>query len=393
LDAAPASKIQENVACLIAGMLYGVPWSDVALIDRVLATAGTNPILLAALKAVLDPVELGSQEAKDQKESYERRRRRKDPTPVPEAVPNPEDVIGVIDSSNVRAFVDVCFRLGGTSWYPDEEVLPGWESVRPPIQMQVVRAAERYLNDYCVVSTAWIDTGEVWYNVTCGYWALRLLTQVAPDILQGLSSDVWYAWMPSVFGDSYMRQDPDPVQVTILKTAYRRAPARFRKLLGRLIDGQNQRAGDVLILDRVAAVWDHDIADLLRSKLVDPRLAPRAFRSVLAVLIQAGDEEAKRIATDQVNAARDVAPAELAKPIEAALELLVSHPSAGWRAVWPVAKVNYEFAERLVGCLALDPYSSATTRVLEGVSEDALADLQIWLFQHHPTQEGGGVPS
>jgi hypothetical protein len=181
-------------------------------------------------------------------------------------------------------------------------------------------------------------------------------------------------------------------QVTILKTAYRRAPARFRELLGRFIDSQNQRAGDVLILDRLAPVWDRKIANLLRRKLMDTHLAPQAFRRILTVLIRAGGEDAWRIATDLVGAARNAPPAEMAKPIEAALELLVSNPSAGWQAVWPVAKARYEFAEYVIGCLARDPYSSVTTRVLEGLSEDALADLQIWLFQHHPRREGDGVP-
>jgi len=89
-------------------------------------------------------------------------------------------------------------------------------------------AGRAYLNGYCVSSTAWMDLSEIWFAVTCGYWALRVLAQVEPRLLDELSGDVWYAWMPSVFGDHYREEVPDDVHTAVLKTAYRLAPARFR---------------------------------------------------------------------------------------------------------------------------------------------------------------------
>jgi hypothetical protein len=179
------------------------------------------------------------------------------------------------------------------------------------------------------------------------------------------------------------------VQVTILKTAYQCAPERFRNLLDRFFDSQNQQRQNVTILDRAVPVWDGEIAELLRGKLVGGRLSTRAYGSVLAVLIQAGDPEAKRIATNLVAGASDTPAEMIARPVQAALELLDHDPTSAWQVVWPVAKSNYAIAENLVGSLAFDPYSSTTTRVLKGLHPDALAAFQIWLFRHHPKQEGG----
>jgi hypothetical protein len=382
LDVAPAGDAQERIGFLIATVLYGVPWSDTESIERVLIVAKANPVLGAALKPVLGPVELGSREAASQKAQFQPSHRRQDPIPVAAPSLNLADLIASIGSGNALVFAEICYRLAGRSWYPRKEVLPGWEKLQPDQQTQIARAAKIYLNDYCVANTSWIDRSEIWSTVTCGYWALRLLTQVVPEVLDQLSDNVWYAWMPSVFGDCYRREIPDDVSTAILKTAYRRSPARFRGLLGRFVDAQNKTAGEVFILDRATPVWDREIADLLRSKLLDDNLSSRAFHRILAALIIAGDAGAVRIATDVVTGGSNAPPDEIEKPIQAALVLLKHDASAAWKIVWPIAQDKAEFAQRLFAHFAVDPYSSDTTRLLGGLGENEMAELQIWLSQH-----------
>jgi len=126
---------------------------------------------------------------------------------------------------------------------------------------------------------------------------------------------------------------------------------------------------------------------LLRAKLQDEKLQPHAYCSVLEALIAAGDEEAAGIARDLVTSAANSAPEAIEKPLQAAFVLLQGDPPRGWEVVWPTCQSNAAFAEALFSRFATDPYSLATTRLVTGVGETELAELQIWLYQHHLKQD------
>jgi hypothetical protein len=380
LDAGPPVGVQETIAALIADLLYRAS-IDSELVQQVLPAARVNPILSAALNPILGYVELHSKDARDQKERYEAERPKPDSTPVPDSAPNLEDLLSLVDSGEKTAFAKICWRLAGDSWYPDDEVLPGWANMQPAVQAQIIRSAQMYLNDYCFASTSWIETGLSWYEVTYGYWALRLLALAAPEVFGKLSDDVWYAWLPSVFDEQRQYDAPDGVEATILKTAYHRSPARFRELLGRVIDAQNKRLLDVSVVDMTTPVWNRAIADLLRAKLGDDQLSPRTFRRVLAALLAAGDAGASQIAIDLVAGATRAHLDEIEKPIYAALGLLNHDPSEGWKVVWPVTQKNTEFAQRLFTHYVVDPHSSEATHLLDGLREDQLAEFLIWLSE------------
>ena len=386
LDTPPNLDTEKAIACQIGHKLSGAPRSDTALIERVLAKAATNPILDGILKPVIAPVALSSEKANEQKASYQRQPQRKDRTAESsEPASDPANLIGTIDSSSVMAFVTICDRLAGTSWCPDEEVLPGWGKVQPALQSQINRSAQMYLNGYCVANTTWIGKGETWHEVTCGNWALRVLTQVDPPGLDSLSADVWYAWMPSVLG-VHTRQDQ--VQVTILRTAYQRHPARFRELVGLFIDKQSRWAGAVLIGDRLKPVWDSEIAKLLRTRLKDDRLSSPAFFRILSILMQAGDAGVGEIAAELLAGSANAPLEKIRKPVELALRLLERNPSEAWAIVWPVANENLAFAKQLIGELAANPYGTRTTHILSGLREDQVADLGGWIDRYWAEREG-----
>ncbi|HEY4359860.1 MAG TPA: hypothetical protein VGN17_02775 [Bryobacteraceae bacterium] len=269
--------------------------------------------------------------------------------------------------------------------------MPSWKQIQPEILAQIVQAATGYLENYRVASTSWIDESEVWFTVICGYWALRLLCQIAPDALGRLNDDVWYAWMPSVLGN---RDGPsDILHPMILKVAYQRAPARFRELLSRFIEAQNKQLGDVPVLNRAVPVWDVEIADLVRTKLIDSGLAPRAFRTVLGALLDAGDEAALKMATDLVGATSSASADHLDRVIQATVELLSRDSSRHWRLVWPILLANPGMATQVFGYFGRDPYSSDTSRFLRGLSEQGLVELRIWLSEHEAMLAGDESPT
>jgi len=391
LETTASNEERERLAFLIAILLYGVPWFDFALIERIFVLATADPILAAALEPVVSPVELDSKEALDQKAQFESRTKSKDDPDPTTAIPNLSGPMAAVDRGEATAFLKICDRLPGTSWSPElpdrpwspeEELLPGWAQLRVAEQSKIILAAEMYLNGCCPTNDSWIDTAAAWYFVFCGYWAFRVLVQMAPKVFDKIALDVWYAWMPSIFGDPYLPGIPDETQTQLLKTAYLRMPTRFCEVLSHFVDAGCKTRAEIFILDRITTVWDDEIAALMLSKLRDDRLNSSVFRQILRPLLEIGDATARQIATDTVECAASGAADELEKPIEAALELLNRDASGAWKVVWPVAEKNMEFAERLLSRFTVDPYSSDTTKLVNGLKESQLAELRVWLSQH-----------
>ena len=365
-------------------LIYGAS-IDSELVQAVLPAARVNPVLSAALNPILGYIEFDSHDARLQKDCYEPVQS-SPAQPLPSTpAPNLDELLLLIDRGEKTAFEKICRRLAGDAEYQDEELLPGWDQLQPEKKTQIIRAAEIYLNGCCVVNTSWIEAGEVWYPVTCGYWALSLLAQTASQVFENLTDEVWHAWMPSAFAEHNQSEDLGEVEAKILKTAYQRAPSQFRKLFGRLIDAQNKCFEDAFVVNASTPVWDREIADLLRTKLADNKLRSRVFRRILAALLNAGDAAAIQIATDRVTGASSAPANEIDKAIEAALALLNHGASAAWKVVWPVVQKNTEFAQRLLTHYAIDPYSSDAARLRDGLQESELAELYIWLSQFATT--------
>lgn len=390
----PAGLEQEKVAFVLAEVtVLPVRRCDAVLQNQVTAAAETIPILAEALK-------WASKHKKElERKLAERNAAIRTPEPDgPQPAPGVDDLIAAGEAdTDATLFQSICYRLAGPDWSPDEELLPGWNDLPAHTRQQIIRAAEAYLTGYRLPTESWIETAQVWYPVTCGYGALRLLAQFARDALVSLSADVWDAWMPAAFGEHFRREPPDGVQAEILKTGYKSAPARFLELLRRFIEVQKRVYGDVFILDKADPVWDRNVADMVRPMLEDQRLTPEAFRHVLAALIRHGDDRAFVVACDLVKGAGNAQATELERPLEAAREMLENDPGGAWQLVWTVAQANLEMSRRLLSRFAVDPYSSATSRLLRGIRERQLADLWLWLSTHQmgqgSEQEEPSVPT
>jgi hypothetical protein len=183
--------------------------------------------------------------------------------------------------------------------------------------------------------------------------------------------------MSSVFGHSYMREEPDGIHLAVLRTAYRNDPVRFRELVAGLIDAQSASTGEIFVLDRLLPIWDTEISVLLMTKLRKGDLAPRAFRSVLTTLLTAGHAEAATIAAEVITGLAETT--ENQKAIEAALGWLENDPLGAWAILCPLLDGNYKFAQSVFSPFARDPFSFSSRKVLKGLQEPQLAQWFIWL--------------
>jgi hypothetical protein len=387
LEEQSSSDVQERIAALIADLLFWALEKQTELFDTVFTSAQGNPILANALRPFMNAVGLGSPEAERQRLDYQVQNQQQDEKAAA-ASPPPQihDLIATFDNKDHTIFGKICFRLGGRSprWdCPDGDVPPGWQSLEPEQQALLLTAAQSYLDGFRVANLVWLRSGEFRSCVGYGWWALLLLSMKAPTVFDSLSDDVWKRWMLSAFGYPAPNSLTDEKHARVIKTAYRRSPKQFLKVLDLLIKVQNKNWGDVFILDRVTPIWDEKVADLLRSWLEDRvTLKPRAFRRLLNCLIKAGDSAARNLATDIVRQVTPTTTADLDKPVMAAFELLEHDPPAAWDLVWPIIQANAAFGKGVLGMLAADPYGSTIAQIGSRLDERQLADLYIWLMRH-----------
>lgn len=379
LEAGPSPSMQAKIASLIAGILRGIPWSDAQLVDRVLEASQTNLHLANAMRPVLAPMSIDSEEA----ELFRRLQREATRIEAPQvSTDNFPNLDLLANSSAPRRFHDICDLC--ERLFPDPkpgEAMPGWNHIGSDLQEKITRAAEEYLSSERVTGSAWNSSGVILSTVIDGYWALRVLAGAAPGVLAGLSEEVWLAWVPSAFGRHYAPEKPDALHTTVLQTAHRKLPERFRAVLAEFVDAQSDGSREPVILDRVPPVWDCGIADVLRSRLTAERLHPLAFRRILASLLEHADAEAITIARSRFSSATEAPQTELDKPVFASLELLASNPPGEWPAIWDMIQRNGEFAQRFFATLAVEPFGHTVSRIIRGLPEESLADMQIWLLQ------------
>jgi hypothetical protein len=385
LDANSSREDQRKLAFLIGDILCTVPWEQIKEFDQVLGIVRQNPLMLEILRPVLGPIEWPSEEAKHLREEFEAERRPKESAPEPDIQSEISEIFAQPSKTAESRFESVCYcLLGGEAitQRPQEEFLPRWTSLPSPLQEHIIDTAAAYITGDCPVKDlAWIRHGHLPYTVMYGFWALRLICGTRPETLQFVSKNLWADWMPCVFGDPYSEGVVDERHEAVLKAAYLSAPNRFLEVANAFIDGQNQYAGSIKILDRLSPVWDQEVGKLLHAKLRDENTRRLAFEEILRALIQHGDGVALQFAVNLVTMIPANADTDVERPLAAAFQLLSADVAGHWPSVWQAIECNEQFESEFFTKLARDPYDPATVHLLAKLSEEHLADVYIRLVK------------
>jgi hypothetical protein len=188
-------------------------------------------MMLDILRPVLGPIEWPSRESSRQKAKYEAEKRKQLPASLPEPGIQIHELLASASGADDRVFESICqFLLGDSAPVQrrDDELLPQWSRLATDLQKRVVNAAATYLNGECPVKDrSWIHFGGLPRQVLYGFWALRLLSVKASAKFASISGEVWWDWMPCVFGDPYSGGAVDECHEAVIKAAYRSAPNRF----------------------------------------------------------------------------------------------------------------------------------------------------------------------
>ena len=398
-------KLQVVLAKLIAKTF---DWRNISELNRVLEACQKNPILAEELAWLIEPVDLDSPEARKMKADYLQRQkvqaRNKNRPPLkPSPVKRITFLLEMCESGKTEAWwrlnMDMTLEPDSTHYGDEREsdltVLPGWRDADTTTRARIVEGGRRYILEQEPRIDEWLGKNTFHRPAFAGYRALRLLFQETPDLISTIPAEIWKKWAPVIV--AYPTSSGDEgreAQRKLVKLAYQHAPKETIETVILLIDKENREHSSIFVADIIKDCWDGRLADALLKKAKDACLEPDCMGSLLGDLIDHGVNEAASFLKSLIPLAVSPEKESRGKAVIAARILMTQAEDAGWSVVWPALQQHREFGHEVISTISHGP-GRRETRIGERLSEDALADLYIWLERHYPhkedpKQDGGG---
>lgn len=347
------------------------------------------------------PVELGSEDAEEQRRLHERfsRWEKEDEEPPSPGPPVPARVVSALDdfeAGDVEAFWHSVYHfmqydergfgsVSGAEW--DMMGLPGWEAADDDTKARIVEAAKRYVLEGDPRTAEWFGNKDVTYRPAfAGYRALCLLLRFAPQFVDGLPTDVWEKWIPIIldFPVTLNTEEEKGSHLRLVAMAYDRTPDRLISTLLALID-QEDAKGHVFITRSLERCWDDRLVRAVFEKAKDPRLKARTLGVLLGDLLGHGLREAQDYAEDLVSSGPRRDESQLERSTVVAGVLFFFTEDCSWDVLWPAMQEDDEFADAIV-----DEVCSGARRSdlpFKHLTERQVADFYVWMVRRYPRSE------
>ena len=172
--------------------------------DAVLTACDPEPALAKVFHWLIRPVELGSPEAKQMKETYlenqkwENRERRR-PLLNPPPAQRIAKLLDQCESGNYAAWwqlnMEMTLKPDSTHYGADLEsdltALPGWQSADDTTKHRIIDGAKKFLVEQDPETSKWLGTNTFFRPALAGYRAFGLLMSEAPEFVSQLDKPVW----------------------------------------------------------------------------------------------------------------------------------------------------------------------------------------------------------
>ena len=374
--------------------------SDTDQTDAIIVAAQKHPVLAEGFAWMLEPIELGSEKAKqlkaqylkEQKRSEERDKRpRLDPLPT-EQIRRHLDEFESGDQSafwklNLEMTLEPQSQNYGNEFEPDLTKLPGWRDAEDVTKARIIQSARTYILSGNPETEQWLGTNQCQRSAWAGYRAFHLLKKEDSGFLDRLQPEVWKRWAPIIL--SYPITDNDEskrVHHELIETCYQSAPDEILDTLEVLIDQENSRHDQIYIVQRIEHCWDERLASRLSTKVRDSNLKPTCMRSLLSTLLAHNTSAAQEFAESLVTLPLPPNGDSRERSVAAGQALMESAPDASWTVIWPAMSQDIEIGRSIVLWVAHGPEAYNATIGLR-LGEKQLADLYLWLVREFPHDE------
>ncbi|KYF62697.1 hypothetical protein BE11_18935 [Sorangium cellulosum] len=372
------------------------------VVNAAVEVASRHSELHEELRWILDPIELDSPLAEQQKRSWqeteklkeqlrrERRERRIDR-------PHAERVVQCLERAE-QGDLDAFWRMQRLmSLHPastdDSDHgrssltrLPGWRDADDLTRRRMLLVAKQYVMERDAEPGRWLARGWIHQAAISGYWALSLLKDLDPAGFSELPASAWRRWAPAIVGycmSSTGEPTDEETRRELVRLAYGVAPEETLWTLAFLVEEENRNYNSITVYHRLIHCWDDRLGALLLLKAQDPSLAPSAFACLLGELLDR-----------RVEGARKYAASLLALPLprrrgprgraRAAAKALFAHTAdAGWPVLKHVFRAAPGFGRKVVLGVAPEMPRRQVPR-WQHLSEDELAELFLWMEAQFP---------
>jgi hypothetical protein len=371
-------------------------------LDAICKACEENEVLKKEFEEKFAAKKLDSEEAKQEKESYERnfgweKEREKEREEWEKAVsPSPTErtleSLEKIGNNEINAFIDVNYylmflpngRSNKSEIESDLTQYPVWCEIDKRTKSRIVEAAKKYLENGNPENDKWIGTNTIHRPAFAGYRAIVLLEKFEPEFIKKLPKSVWEKWAAIIYhypvfngsgNDEYERH-----RQLIAKT-YKIAPEKIVELFNQEIESKSEEV--YWSFEKLKYCWDEILKNVLKEKLKNSDLSVSITRNVLSQLLQLDDAEAGKFTCQFIKFPIPEGEKEQ-ELLMTAVELILTHGKVDcWKKIWQILESDIEFGRKIIE-FGVSRFSRLG---IQGLSEKQISDLYIWFSKQYPHNE------
>lgn len=263
---------------------------------------------------------------------------------------------------------------------PDLTTHARWEMLDESVRDDLIRLAPTYLEKGMCQPEKWLGQDLRLFPAEGGYRALLLLLKLAPDRLDELPPQTWREWAPIIIGwpvtaNGARWED----KKALLERALRHAQDALVESLLTLLRARRDAEMRPFIHDECDIVWS-DVLEQGIIKLLEEGTSPSVQDELIHTLVRNSPSRSQDLLREWLSAEARAVNGDRARSVLAAMWQL--DPDAFWPEIFGVLQEDPEFGEEFL--LKTDVFR---LREVPPVSENAKADLYLWLFTHFPPSE------
>lgn len=263
--------------------------------DLLIIAAHKDNIIFEEFRYYLEPIELDSEKAKKEKETYIKyfKPNRFDEKRVLFKIAWQEKIFKLIQdlregSTDVYWLIhlELCKDPEQKNHFSelqsDITILPGWKFLEPDKQQLIIEASKEYLLRADPKDNEWLGQYIFHRPAISGYKAIRLLTNSDLEFIEQLNTTIWEKWAATIiaYPVNYGFEE-DQYHERILAFAYQKAPIHMLNAFKILLDKECTKDEYIFITKRFKNFWNENISEIVIKKIQDKETKPNSFSSLL----------------------------------------------------------------------------------------------------------------
>jgi len=363
-------------------------------VEALYAAAQEWPELRKMSSFILDPVELDSQIARDQRSEYESVRQRQEGKLQEDQLNSAlASMRQLIRRSETDVWVNIAYLLESAGSPAGSGGRRGplsgsraWLSLTFVEKDACIQAARRYVNAGDPRNEDWFGTTSWPYYAVAGYHALILLLQLDAKFVNSLSPATWARWIPVVL--TLLREGTAQHADELVRKGYGANPDDFLAQLKRRVRTEAKESPHLSVLGNIEHVWDAAVEGALCEVLRNGSLDGAAIGSLLRSLLQHKSTVALEFALSLLR--EPVSQRGRSETAISAAEALIDvNPKEAWETLWPIFMQEEAVGKRIIEGTAYRNFGNSP--LLMALSERQLAQLFRWMLKHYPIRRGEGL--